>query len=326
MSKSISAEALKKIQATFGKDNIMKLGENIGSNIARRSTGSLSLDHITGGGFPVGRIVEIYGPESSGKTTATIHAIVEEQKAGGVAAFIDAEHAFDKKYAEALGVDVKQLLISQPDCAEDAMDITLALIRTGEVGLVIIDSTNSLVPKAELEGDVGDASMAVAARLLSKSLRMLKGEANRNDCTVVFISQIRASIGPYSHQAIGVGTSMRFYASLRLALKRSQPIMVDGVAVGHTITFETKKNKTFPPFQICETILRYGKGYDRLGEILDLGVQMEILHRKGAWYSYKDSNIGQGKEKTIAMLEDNPDLATELEDLVILGLKNQDNG
>ena len=324
MSKSISKEALSSLQKTVGKANISTLGENVNSDIARRPTGSISLDYVTGGGFPVGKIVELYGPESSGKTSTTIHAIIEEQRAGGVAAIIDAEHAFDKRYASKLGVDVDNLIISQPDTGEEALNITKALIETEEVGLIVIDSTNALVPKAELEGDVDDPSMALQARMLSKGLRMLKGAANTHNCTLIFISQTRSKIGPYGGQAVGVGNAMKFYASIRINIKKSQPLMDGGIAIGHTLQFEAKKNKTATPYRVGETFLRYGHGYDRVGELLEYGVQLGIIDKKGSWYAYAGSNLAQGAEKSVALLKDNPELLEEIEKQVIEGLKNQD--
>lgn len=322
MSKSISKDALAKMQKTFGKGSVMKLSDGAVSGVEFTSTGSLLLDH-TIGGFPKGRIIEIFGPESSGKTTCTIMAIVEAQKAGKVCGFIDAEHSFDPVYAESLGVDVDELLISQPDNGEQALEIALAMIKTGEIGLVVVDSTSALTPKSELEGEIGDSNMGKQARLMSQALRMLNGEVSKNNATLVFISQLRDKIGPYGGRAIGVGNALKFYSSIRLQISKSQPIMKDGEAIGHTMKFKAIKNKVFPPYRECEVMLRYGHGYDKLSEILVLAVELGIAERKGAWYAYSGANIGQGLEKSAEILKDNPDLAEELTALVIKGLKQQ---
>lgn len=259
-------------------------------------------------------------------TTTTVHAIAEAQKAGVNCGFIDAEHAFDTSYAKDLGVDVDELVISQPDNGEQAIDLVLAMIKTGEFGLVVVDSTNALTPKSELEGEASDSSMGKMARLMSKGLRMIKGEANKNDCTVIFISQLREKIGVIygSPEVIGVGNAMKFYASQRLDVRRSTPITdKDGEAVGHTMKFKTKKNKLYPPFKSAEVILKYGKGYDSYSEVADLASQIGVINKSGSWYSYDGTKIGQGVQKVITMLEDNPELFEEIKSNVIKGLKEQ---
>jgi len=316
----VSKEALAKIQKLYGKESVRKMSDT-STDVEFSSSGSLELDYITGGGFPKGRIIEVYGPESSGKTTCTLHAIAEVQKAGGNAGFIDAEHAMDPAYAAQLGVNVGELVISQPDDGEQGLNIAKAMIESGEFQIVVIDSTSALVPKSELEGEVGDSAMGKQARMMSQALRMITAAAKNNGCIVIFISQLRENIGPYGGQKIGVGNAMKFYASQRISIRKSQPIMEGGEAVGHTMIFETKKNKVYPPFKNCEVILRYGKGYDSVGEILSVGVQLEILERKGAWYAYEGENIGNGKEKTIQMLNDNPELLEILKGKVTEALK-----
>lgn len=308
---AISKEALEKVQKIYGKESVMRLSD-IDTDVEFISTGSLLFDSITGGGLPKGRIIEIYGPESAGKTTSTIEIIAEAQRGGLNAFFCDAEHAFDSDYARKLGVDVDELAVTQPDNGEQALDVTIAMIETGEISLAVIDSTSALVPKSEIEGEMGDQQMGVQARMLSKALRKLASVASKYNCTVVFISQIREKIGPYGGQAIGVGTAMKFYASIRIEIKKSQPIIVDAVAIGHTMEITTKKNKVFPPFRKCEVILRYGEGYDRLSEIIDVASEYEVIKKGGSWYSYGDTKLGQGKENVRNLLLDNPELVDEI--------------
>lgn len=319
---AISNKSLEAVRKLYGKESVMKLSDT-GSNVKFLSSGSLYLDFITGGGYAEGRVVEIFGPESVGKTTATIHAIAEAQKAGKNAFFCDAEHAFDPDYAAKLGVNVDELTICQPDNGEQALDVTRAMIDTGEVQLAIIDSTSSLVPKAELEGEMGDAQMALQARMLSKALRMLSASVKRNNCTLIFISQLRDKLGPYGGVKIGVGEALKFYASQRIGIYKSTPIEKDGEATGHTMKFKTIKNKVYPPFKKCEVILKYGEGYDKIGEIVLLAAEMEIIKKSGSWYSYEGTKLAQGLENTISIIKDNPELHEELKGLVIEGLKQQ---
>lgn len=320
----VSKAAMDSLQKTFGKEAVMKLSDNVNTDVDFYSTGSLWLDHITGG-FPKGRIIELYGPESSGKTTTAIHAMAEVQKEGGNCAIIDAEHAFDKEYAGKLGVDVDELVINQPDNGEQALDIALAMINTGEFNMITIDSTSALVPKAELEGDMDDSAMGKQARLLSKGLRMITGAAKKHDCTVIFISQLREKIGVVygSPIVIGVGNAMKYWSSQRIEIKNVGVVKDGDEVIGHTMQFFTKKNKVFPPSKKTQVFLRYGVGYDRLGEILDMAVEMEIVKKSGSWYSYGETRLGQGEQKVIDLLQDNPELSEELESQVIEGLKQQ---
>lgn len=317
---AISKEALAKVQGLYGKESVMKLSDTK-SDVEFLPTGSLWLDHITGGGFPRGRIVEIYGPESSGKTTTTIEAMAQAQALGLNVFFCDAEHAFDPEYAKDLGVNVDELIITQPDSGEDALNITIAMIETGEISLAVVDSTSALTPRAELEGEMQDNQIGLQARMLSKGLRKLTSVAKKNNCTVIFISQLRENIGPYGGQKIGVGNAMKFYASVRLSIRRSQPIMVGNDAVGHTMIFETKKNKVFPPFRKCEVGLKYGTGYDTNSEVITMAAEMEIVKKSGSWYAYGDTKLGQGVEKVSLLLADNPELYEEIKGKVLDKLK-----
>lgn len=321
----VSAEAMKKLQANFGKEAVMKLSDNPNTDVEFYPSGSLWLDYILGGGFPKGRIIELYGPESSGKTTTAIHAMAEVQKAGGNCAIVDAEHAFDQEYARKLGVDTDELVINQPDNGEQALDIAKAMIETGEFNMITIDSTSALVPKSELEGEMDDSAMGKQARLLSKGLRMLTGAAKKHGCTIIFISQLREKIGVVygSPVVIGVGNAMKFYTSQRIEIRNAGSIENSGEVIGHTMKFFTKKNKVYPPSKRAEVMLRYGVGYDRMGEILDMAVEMDIVKKAGSWYSYGDTKLAQGSEKTIALLNDNPELTEEIEAQVIEGLKHQ---
>lgn len=308
---AISREALEKVQKIYGKESVMRLSDT-NTDVEFISSGSLLLDSRLGGGFPRGRIIEFYGPESVGKSTAAIEAIVETQKCNLNAFFCDAEHAFDSDYARKLGVDVDELAVTQPDNGEQALDVTIAMIETGEISLAVIDSTSALVPKAEIEGEMSDQQMGLQARMLSKGLRKLTSVAKKFNCTVIFISQLRENIGPYGGQKIGVGNAMKFYASIRLEIKKSQPIIVDNVAIGHTMEITTKKNKVFPPFRKCEVILRYGEGYDRLSELIDVASEYGVIKKGGSWYSYGDTKLGQGKENVRTLLLDNPELVDEI--------------
>ena len=321
----ITKETLDKLQKSFGKEAVMRLSDRPDLDLDWISTGSLSLDWILGGGFPRGRIVEIYGPESAGKTTTVIQAMAEAQKSGLNVGFIDVEHAFDPEYAKNLGVDVDELLISQPDNAEQALDLAVAMIETGEIHVVAIDSTNALAPKAELEGEMGDNSVALQARILSKAMRKIAGIAKRNNCLVLFVSQLRIKVGVIygSPESIGVGNALKYYASQRIDIRKSTPIKEGELAVGHTMKFKTVKNKVFAPYKSVDVILKYGRGYDTDSEIIDLGVAMEIIDKSGSWYSYDGTKLGQGKVGVAKTFEDNPELKEELTAKVIEGLKQQ---
>lgn len=324
---SISKESLSKLQKIFGKEAVMTLNESINLDIELLSSGSLFLNHALGGGFPMGRIIEIAGPESSGKTTLAIHAIAEAQKAGKNCAMIDAEHAFDKVYAENLGVNTDELLISQPDTGEQALDLVEAMIETGEIQLIVIDSTSSLVPRAELEGEMSDSAVGLQARLLSKALRKLTGKAKKNNCLLIFISQLREKIGVMygSPEVIGVGNALKFYASQRIVVRKSTQVngKDGGGPEGNLTKAKVIKNKIAPPFREAEYTIKYGKGIDKDGELIDLGVEMSIIEKSGSWYSYQGTKLGQGKENSLALLLDNPELMDEIRGLVEKGLANQ---
>ena len=307
--------AMAKIEKDFGKGSIMKLGEEKIDNIKVIPTGSIALDYALGvGGYPRGRIVEIYGPESSGKTTLAIHAIAEAQKLGGIAAFIDAEHAFDRFYAANLGVDVDELLISQPDNGEQALDIADQLIRSAAVDIIVIDSVAALTPKAELEGDMGENKVGLQARLMSQALRKLTATINKTNTTCIFINQLREKIGVMfgNPETTTGGNALKFYASVRLDIRKSQSIKDGDTVIGNEVKVKVVKNKVAPPFRKAEFEIMYGEGISRLGEIIDLGTQFEIIAKNGSWYSYNGSKIGQGKEATKAVLRDNPELQEEL--------------
>ena len=307
--------AMAKIEKDFGKGSIMRLGEERIDNIEVIPSGSISLDYALGvGGYPRGRIVEIYGPESSGKTTLAIHAIAEAQKQGGIAAFIDAEHAFDRFYAANLGVNVDELLISQPDNGEQALDIADQLIRSAAVDIIVIDSVAALTPKAELEGDMGDNKVGLQARLMSQALRKLTATINKTKTTCIFINQLREKIGVmfgYPETTTG-GNALKFYASVRLDIRRSQSIKDGDTIIGNEVKVKVVKNKVAPPFRKAEFEIMYGEGISRIGEVVDLGVNFGILEKSGSWYSYNGSKLGQGKEATKALLRDNPELCDEI--------------
>lgn len=321
----VSKNTLDKLQKSFGKEAVMKLSDKPDLDLDWISTGSLALDWILGGGFPRGRIIEIYGPESVGKTTTVIQAMAEAQKGGLNVGFIDAEHAFDPEYAKSLGVDVDELLISQPDNAEQALDLAIAMIESGDIHVVAIDSTNALAPKAELEGEMGDNNVALQARILSKAMRKIAGIAKKNNCLVIFVSQIRIKVGVVygSPESVGVGNSLKYYASQRIDIRKSTPVKDGDLAIGHMMKFKSVKNKVYAPYKYIEVMLKYGEGYDTDGEILDLGVAMEIIDKSGSWYSYTGTKLGQGKKGVMKTFEDNPELKEELAELVIEGLKQQ---
>ncbi|WP_372806335.1 recombinase RecA [Loktanella salsilacus] len=312
--------ALAQIERQFGKGSIMTLGgQNQMRDIEATSTGSLGLDIALGiGGLPKGRIIEIYGPESSGKTTLTLHSIAEEQKKGGVCAFVDAEHAFDPAYAKKLGVNLDELLISQPDTGEQALEIVDTLVRSGAVSLVVIDSVAALTPKSEIEGDMGDSSVGVHARLMSQAMRKLTGSINRSGCMVIFINQIRMKIGVMfgSPETTTGANALKFYASVRLDIRRIGSIKDRDEVVGNQTRVKVVKNKVAPPFKQVEFDIMYGEGISKNGELLDLGVKAGVVEKSGAWFSYGDERMGQGRENSKQFLKDNPAAAIEIEDKI----------
>ena len=308
--------ALDQLNKTYGKGTVMKLGDSPVVNVDVISSGSISLDNALGiGGFPWGRIIEIYGPESSGKTTLAIHAIAEVQKKGGIAAMVDAEHAFDKTYAEKLGVDVENLLISQPDNGEQALEVAEHLIRSGALDIVVIDSVAALVPKSELEGEMGESKMGLQARLMSQALRKLTGTINKTGCSCIFINQLREKIGVMfgNPETTTGGNALKFYASIRLDIRRIGQIKEKDEAVGNRVRVKVVKNKVAPPFRQAEFDIMYGEGISKLGEIVDLGVDAGILQKSGSWYSYDTTKLGQGRESVKELFRDNPELADEVE-------------
>jgi recombination protein RecA len=308
--------ALSQIEKTFGKGSIMKLGDNKMEAIEATSTGSLGLDIALGvGGVPRGRVVEIFGPESSGKTTLTLHIIAEAQKKGGVCAFVDAEHALDPIYAKKLGVNVDELLVSQPDTGEQALEIADTLVRSGAIDVVVIDSVAALVPKAELDGDMGDSHMGLQARLMSQALRKLTGSISRTHCTVIFINQIRMKIGVMfgSPETTAGGNALKFYASVRLDIRRIGAIKDKEEVVGNQTRVKVVKNKVAPPFRIVEFDIMYGEGISKTGELIDLGVKAGVVEKSGSWFSYGDQRIGQGRENAKQFMKDNPKVADEIE-------------
>ncbi|SDW76510.1 recombinase RecA [Roseicitreum antarcticum] len=312
--------ALAQIERQFGKGSIMRLGgDNPVAEIESTSTGSLGLDIALGiGGLPKGRIIEIYGPESSGKTTLTLHAVAEEQKKGGVCAFVDAEHALDPLYARKVGVNLEELLISQPDTGEQALEIVDTLVRSGAVSMVVIDSVAALTPKSELEGDMGDSSVGVHARLMSQAMRKLTGSISRSNCMVIFINQIRMKIGVMfgSPETTTGGNALKFYASVRLDIRRIGSIKDRDEIVGNSTRVKVVKNKVAPPFKQVEFDIMYGEGISKTGEIIDLGVKAGVVEKSGSWYSYGDERIGQGRENAKLYLKSNPTIATEIEDKI----------
>ncbi len=308
---------LDKLDKAYGKGTVMKMSDKAVVDVEAISSGSLGLDIALGvGGYPRGRVIEIYGPESSGKTTLTLHAIAEAQKAGGIAAFIDAEHAFDRGYAEKLGVDIGNLIMSQPDNGEQALEIADNLIRSGAIDIVVIDSVAALTPKSEIEGEMGDSKMGLHARLMSQALRKLTGSISKTNCTVIFINQLREKIGVMfgNPETTTGGNALKFYASVRLDIRRSTQIKeTDGSVTGNKTRVKVVKNKVAPPFKTAEFDIMYGEGISKVGEVLDIAVENEIIKKSGSWFSYEDSKLGQGRDAVKALLKDNPELMDELE-------------
>lgn len=305
-----------KLEKTYGKGSVMKMSDKQVDSVESISSGSLALDMALGvGGYPKGRIIEIYGPESSGKTTLTLHAIAEAQKKGGIAAFIDAEHAFDRSYAEKLGIDVENLVISQPDDGEQALEIADALIRSGAIDIIVIDSVAALVPKAELEGDMGDSKMGLQARLMSQALRKLTGTINKTGCVCIFINQLREKIGVMfgNPETTTGGNALKFYASVRLDIRRIGQIKEGVEVIGNRTKVKIAKNKVAPPFRTVEFDIIYGEGISKVGEIIDLGVDLDIIKKAGSWFSYNDTKLGQGRDAVKQLLLDNPELMAEIE-------------
>jgi recombination protein RecA len=308
---------LDKMDKTYGKGTVMKMSDQSVMDVEAISSGSLGLDLALGvGGYPRGRVIEIYGPESSGKTTLTLHAIAEAQKAGGIAAFIDAEHAFDRFYAEKLGIDLENLIISQPDNGEQALEIADNLIRSGAIDIIVVDSVAALTPKSEIEGEMGDSKMGLHARLMSQALRKLTASISKTHCTVIFINQLREKIGVMfgNPETTTGGNALKFYASIRLDIRRSTQIKDSNSEVqGNKTRVKVVKNKVAPPFKTAEFDIMYGEGVSKIGEIIDIGVDYEIIKKSGSWFSYEDTKLGQGRDAVKTLLKDNPDLMDELE-------------
>ena len=317
---------LDKLDKTYGKGSVMKLGDQTVEKVESISSGSIGLDIALGvNGYPKGRVIEIYGPESSGKTTLTLHAIAECQKAGGIAAFIDAEHAFDRFYAEKLGVDLGELVISQPDNGEQALEIADNLIRSGAVDALVIDSVAALTPKSEIEGEMGDSKMGLHARLMSQALRKLTASISKTNCTVFFINQLREKIGVMfgNPETTTGGNALKFYASVRIDIRRSTQLKnTEGGVLGNKTRVKIVKNKVAPPFKTAEFDIMYGEGISKIGEILDIGVERDIIEKSGSWFSYGGSKLGQGRDSVKSILKDNPELMEELEHKIVEELKS----
>lgn len=318
--------AMDKIEKSYGKGSIMKMGDSVVENVAVIPTGSIALNAALGvGGYPRGRVIEIYGPESSGKTTLAIHAIAEAQKAGGIAAFVDAEHAFDRFYAEKLGVDIDNLWISQPDSGEQALEIAEQLIRSSAIDIIVIDSVAALTPKAELEGEMGDSKMGLQARLMSQALRKLTAAINKTNTTCIFINQLRDKIGVMfgSPETTTGGNALKYYSSVRLDIRRIGQLKDGDEVKGNQTRVKVAKNKVAPPFRKAEFDIMYGEGISRAGEIIDLGADLGVIKKSGSWYSYNDTKLGQGREAAKDTIKDNPELAEELEALIFQALKEK---
>lgn len=330
--KEINKEKLKALQLTidkidkdYGKGTIMRMGEKAAVDVPVISSGSIGLDYALGvSGYPRGRVIEIYGPESSGKTTLAIHAMAEAQKAGGIAAFIDAEHAFDRFYAEKLGVDIENLLISQPDNGEQALEIADALIRSGAIDIIVIDSVAALTPKAEIEGDMGDSKLGLQARLMSQALRKLTANINKTNTCCIFINQLREKIGVMfgNPETTTGGNALKFYASVRIDIRKSQQIKDGEEILGVRTRVKIVKNKLAPPFKKADFDIMYGEGISKCGEIVDLGVELEIVKKSGSWFSYGDTKLGQGRDAVKNLLRDNPELMLELEQKIFKALQS----
>ncbi|MEZ2457387.1 recombinase RecA [Salinicoccus roseus] len=307
---------IKNMEKSFGKGAVMKLGDDAGRKVSTVSSGSITLDKALGvGGYPKGRIIEIYGPESSGKTTVALHAIAEAQRNGGIAAFIDAEHALDPDYAKNLGVDIENLYLSQPDTGEQALEITEAFVRSGAVDIVVVDSVAALTPKAEIEGEMGDAHVGLQARLMSQALRKLSGAISKSNTTAMFINQIREKVGVMfgNPETTSGGRALKFYSSVRLEVRRAEQLKLGQEIVGNRTKIKVVKNKVAPPFRVAEVDIMYGKGISKTGEMVDLGVEYDIVEKSGAWYSYEGERLGQGKENVKEHLANNPALLEEIE-------------
>ncbi len=311
---------LDKLDKAYGKGTVMKMSDAAVEDIDAISSGSLGLDIALGvGGYPRGRVIEIYGPESSGKTTLTLHAIAEAQKAGGIAAFIDAEHAFDRFYAEKLGVDIDNLIISQPDHGEQALEIADNLVRSGAIDIIVVDSVAALTPKSEIEGEMGDSKMGLHARLMSQALRKLTSSISKTNCTMIFINQLREKIGVMfgNPETTTGGNALKFYASVRLDIRRSTQIKSsNGDVLGNKTRVKVVKNKVAPPFRMAEFDIMYGEGISKVGEVLDIAVDNEVVKKSGSWFSYQDTKLGQGRDAVKTMIKDNPELMDELEDKI----------
>ena len=324
----ILQSTLDKIEKNYGKGSVMKLGDHAAEKVDVISTGSINLDAALGvGGFPKGRIIEIFGPESSGKTTLAIHAIAECQKQGGIAAFIDAEHAFDSFYAKKLGVDIDNLLVSQPDNGEQALEIADNLIRSGAIDIIVVDSVAALTPKAEIDGEMGDSKVGLQARLMSQAMRKLTSTISKTNCCFIFINQLREKIGVLfgNPETTTGGNALKFYASVRVDIRRIQAIKDGDQNVGNRVKVKIVKNKVAPPFRTCEFDLMFGEGISKLGEIIDLGVEHEIIKKSGSWFSYGDTKLAQGREALKQVLRDNPELCDELEAKIRASLQEKSN-
>ena len=322
----ILQSTLDKIEKNYGKGSVMKLGDQSSIKVDVISSGSINLDNaLGGGGYPRGRIIEIFGPESSGKTTLAIHAIAECQKNGGIAAFIDAEHAFDSFYAKKLGVDIDNLLVSQPDNGEQALEIADNLIRSGAIDIIVVDSVAALTPKAEIDGEMGDSKVGLQARLMSQAMRKLTSTISKTNCCCIFINQLREKIGVLfgNPETTTGGNALKFYSSVRIDIRRIQAIKDGDQNVGNRVKVRVVKNKVAPPFRFCEFDLMFGEGISKIGEIIDLGVEYEIVKKSGSWFSYGDSKLAQGREALKQVLRDNPELCEELETKIRQAMKEK---